>query len=646
MALVAAAAAPSHTSVVFLLLHICLLLFSPAAAITFHKPKFDPTDASILCSGGASASSGTVKLTNAHYGIEVSRVTYADDIPLWSSATGKLSDFATRFSFSIDAGSGYPSAIAFFLAPLGFQAPENSAGGYIGLYNYTDRVHPPARKQVVHVEFDYFVNPSWDPPFRHVGMNINSLASTVVAPWNSGLRPGGSVMVDINYTASTHNFTVFWEYENGRNSSLWYVIDLKEVLPDRVMVGFSATSNDYSGEQELLSWDFHSNLEMRNTGRERNFRNTKMIGLVAIAAIAIAAFVFLQMRGKRGGVNKGMNLLSMTDEFSRGAGPRKFSYTDLVSATNNFSLDRKLGEGGFGAVYRGCLSDSDMPVAVKRISRGSRQGIKEYTTEVMIISRLRHRNLVQLIGWCHEKGELLLVYQFMSNGSLDSHLFGENSSLPWPERYNIALGLASSLLYLHEEWEQCVVHRDIKAANVMLDSGFNVKLGDFGLARLVDHELGPQTTRLAGTIGYMSPEYISTGRASKESDVYSFGVVCLEIATGRRVVDYIEDGLEMCMVEWVWELYGNGNHSVAIDKRLVGFDEREAECLIVVGLWCAHPDSCQRASIRQAIQVLNFESPFPRLPEKRPFPVFNRAASCESSDEPLLSYSTTDCDSI
>ncbi|CAL1381083.1 unnamed protein product [Linum trigynum] len=205
-----------------------------------------------------------------------------------------------------------------------------------------------------------------------------------------------------------------------------------------------------------------------------------------------------------------------------------------------------------------------MPVAVKRISRGSRQGIKEYTTEVMIISRLRHRNLVQLIGWCHEKGELLLVYQFMSNGSLDCHLFGENSSLPWPERYGIALELAFSLLYLHEEWEQCVVHRDIKAANVMLDSGFHVKLGDFGLARLVDHELGPQTTRLAGTIGYMSPKYISTGRA-EESDVYSFGVVCLEIATGRRVVDYIEDGLEMCMVEWVWELYGNGNHSVAID---------------------------------------------------------------------------------
>ncbi|CAI0376430.1 unnamed protein product [Linum tenue] len=646
----ALAATPPHTSL-FFLLHLCLLL-PPAAAITFQKKNFDPNDASILYCGGARASSGTVKLTSAHYGIEDSHVTYAEDVPLWSSATGELSDFNTRFSFSIDAESAYPSGIAFFLAPLGFQPPENSAGGYMGLYNYTDRVHPPAGKQLVHVEFDCFLN-GWDPPFRHVGINNNSLASMVVAPWNSSSPPGGTVMVDINYTASTHNLTVVWECENGSNSSLWYVIDLREVLPEWVRIGFSATNNDYSGEQELLSWDFYSDLQMKNTDRERNSVNRKLIGIVLVlAGIAIAAklaaFVFLQVRRKRGRAHKGMNSLSMTDEFSRCSGPRKFTHTDLVSATNNFSPDRKLGEGGSGAVYRGCLRDySDTAVAVKRISRDSKQGIKEYTTEVMIISRLRHRNIVPLIGWCHEKGELLLVYQFMPKGSLDSHLFGENTPLLWPQRYSIAMGLASSLLYLHEEWEQCVVHRDIKAANVMLDSGFNVKLGDFGLARLIDHELRPRTTKLAGTIGYMSPEYISTGRASKESDVYSFGVVCLEIATGRRVVDYIEDGLEMSLVEWVWELYGNGNHSVAIDKRLVDFDEREVECLIVVGLWCAHPDSCQRASIRQAIQVLKFELPFPCLPEKRPFPVFHvhRPAESEGSDEPLLSHSSTECDS-
>ena len=144
-------------------------------------------------------------------------------------------------------------------------------------------------------------------------------------------------------------------------------------------------------------------------------------------------------------------------------------------------------------------------------------------SEVKIIGRLRHRNLVQLIGWCHEQHELLLVYEYMPNGSLDSHLFGKKTTLTWPIRYKIAQGLASALLYLHEEWEQCVVHRDIKSSNIMLDSNFNAKLGDFGLARLVDHDLGSQTTVLAGTMGYLAPECVITGKASKDLIVIVLG---------------------------------------------------------------------------------------------------------------------------
>lgn len=167
----------------------------------------------------------------------------------------------------------------------------------------------------------------------------------------------------------------------------------------------------------------------------------------------------------------------------------------------------------------------------------SKQGKKEYIAEVKIISKLRHKNLVQLIGWCHEKGEFLLIYEFMPNGSLDSHLFGGQNPLSWALRYKIALGLASALLYLHEEWEQSIIHRDIKSSNVMLDSNFNARLGDFGLARLMDQEFGIKTTRPAGTFGYMAPEYVSKGKASKASDVYSFGVVALEIACGRRSIE-------------------------------------------------------------------------------------------------------------
>ncbi|KAJ8571121.1 hypothetical protein K7X08_038093 [Anisodus acutangulus] len=190
---------------------------------------------------------------------------------------------------------------------------------------------------------------------------------------------------------------------------------------------------------------------------------------------------------------------SMTDEFERSKGPKKFLYSELARCTNNFAQEEMLGQGGFGGVYKGYIREMNSYIAVKRVSRESKQGVKEYASEVRIISGLRHKHLVQLIGWCHERRGILLVYEFMPNGSLDTHLFKGKSHLTWPIRFKIVQGLASALLYLHEEWEQCAVHRDIKSSNIMLDSNFNAKLGDFGLARLVDHEKGSQTTVLAAS---------------------------------------------------------------------------------------------------------------------------------------------------
>ncbi|CAL5358238.1 unnamed protein product [Camellia sinensis] len=180
----------------------------------------------------------------------------------------------------------------------------------------------------------------------------------------------------------------------------------------------------------------------------------------------------------------------------------------------------------------------------------------------------------------------------MENGSLDNHLFNEKSVLTWAVRYKIAQGLASTLLYLHEGWEQCVVHRDVKSNNVMLDSNFNTKLGDFGLARFVDHGKNTQTTILAWTRGYMAPEYLVTGKASRESDVYSFGIVALEIACGRRPIDQNVEESHMVLVEWVWDLYGtNRLLEAAVDTKICpDFNPKEMECLMIVGLWCAHPD--------------------------------------------------------
>ena len=228
----------------------------------------------------------------------------------------------------------------------------------------------------------------------------------------------------------------------------------------------------------------------------------------------------------------------------------------------------------------------------------------------------------------------------MPNGSLDTHLFGKRNPLTWEVRYKISLGLASALLYLHEEWEKCVVHRDIKASNVMLDSSFNVKLGDFGLARLMDHELGAQTTGLAGTLGYMAPEYVGTGRASKESDVYSFGVVALEIATGRKSVSPMGKDSEMGLVEWIWNLYGKGDLLLAVDEKLeTDLDEKQVECLMIIGLWCSHPDRNLRPSIRQAIQVLKFEATMPNLPMQMPVHMYHVPAPPVNSCDPFITTS-------
>jgi serine/threonine protein kinase len=415
-------------------------------------------------------------------------------------------------------------------------------------------------------------------------------------------------------------------------NSLSYNIDLRDYLLELVTFGFSAASGSSVAMHSIRTRNFSSTLEGRPSpspspspsqnsapNQRKNNRLGLVVGLGVGGSLLFGGFALILLGlWKR---NKSYTEEDLAfdrcrdDEFQRETGPKRFSFKELAHATNNFNDEEKLGQGGFGGVYRGFLRGSNSFVAVKRVSKGSKQRIKEYASEVKIISRLRHRNLGQLIGWCHERGELLLIYEFMPNGSLDSHLFTEESLLIWETRYKVAQGLASALLYLHEEWEQCVVHRDIKSSNIMLDSNFNAKLGDFGLARLVDHVKGSQTTVLAGTMGYMAPECVTTGNASKESDVYSFGIVALEIACGRKPIKTIAPQDQVVLVEWVWQLYGIGKVLEAADPRLDGdFDEQQMERLMIVGLWCAHPDRNLRPSIRETIHVLNFETTLPILP--------------------------------
>ncbi|XP_057420750.1 L-type lectin-domain containing receptor kinase IX.1-like isoform X2 [Lotus japonicus] len=606
----------------------------------------------ILYLGSAGNSEGEVKFNlNDAYVSQVGWAIYAEKVLLWDSDTGQLTDFTTHYTFIIDTQgqSKYGHGLAFFLAPVGIEIQPNSAGGFLGLFN-TTTMFSSSHSKIVHVEFDSYPNPEFNETVQHVGINNNSVFSSKWTPWNASLHSTDTADVSISYNSATKNLSVSWKYQITSDpqeiTSLWYQIDLSKVLPEWVTVGFSAATGSVFEKHNLLSWEFNSTLESSKS----NTKKTRLAVIVSVscgvivllAIIAIATYALFWRKRKKS-EDEAMNLTSMNDDIERGAGPRRFSHRELASATNNFSRDRKLGQGGFGAVYRGYFADSDLTVAVKRISKGSRQGKKEYLTEVKVISQLRHRNLVRLIGWCHDRGEFLLLYEFMPNGSLDAHLFSKRiTPLAWSVRHKIALGLASAVLYLHEEWERCVVHRDIKSSNVMLDSSFNVKLGDFGLAKLMDHELGPQTTGLAGTLGYMAPEYVSTGRASKESDVYSFGVVALEITTGKKAVHVMEDrdGDQKGLIEWVWDHYGRGEVVMAMDESLQkDFDLKQVECLIIVGLWCSHPNVNLRPSIRQAIQVLNFEAAMPNLPPKRPVATYNAPTPSVSSVEPSITTS-------
>ncbi|RVW62867.1 L-type lectin-domain containing receptor kinase IX.1 [Vitis vinifera] len=496
--------------------------------------------------------------------------------------------------------NSYGDGLTFFLS--GTQLPSDVSGSGLGLVNSsatpaTNSTTNSTTIRFVAVEFDTYPNSDTlgDPRKDHVGININSMISVKTMNWSNDITNGKVNHVSISYDSISQNLSVVVITDSTANTStlpqsLYYEVDLR-ILPEFVDIGFSASTGDSIQLNKISSWSFSSTLEFPPGERKK----TELV-----VGLSVCAFVVV------GGLALVWFLLEEEEEYW---GYQEDGGDSDQAMDEDFEKEgEKLGEGGFGGVYRGFLRELNSYVAVKRVTRNSQQGMKEYASEVKIFCRLRHRNLVQLMGWCHKKEELLLVYEL------------------------IALGLASSLLYLHEEWEQCVVHRDIKSSNVMLDSDFNAKLGDFGLARLVDHGKGSQTTVLAGTMGYMAPECFTTGKASKESDVYSFGIVALEICCGRRAVETKAEENQIRLVEWVWDLYGVGKLLEAADPRLsADYDEQQMERLMIVGLWCAHPDCNARPSMRQAMNVLNSEALLPLLPIKMPVPMYYAPPALQTS---------------
>ncbi|KAK7346147.1 hypothetical protein VNO80_20662 [Phaseolus coccineus] len=287
-----------------------------------------------------------------------------------------------------------------------------------------------------------------------------------------------------------------------------------------------------------------------------------------------------------------------------------FAYEELMKATNNFSTQNLLGEGGFGCVYKGSLPDG-REVAVKQLQIAGSQGEREFKAEVEIISRIHHRHLVSLVGYSILDSKRLLVYDYVPNSTLYFHLHGEGMPvLKWTNRVKIAAGAARGISYLHEDCNPRIIHRDIKSANILLDYNFEARVSDFGLARLAVDANSHVTTRVVGTFGYVAPEYVSSGKLTEKSDVYSFGVMLLELITGRKPVDVSQPVGEESLVEWARPLLNDALESeefeVLTDPKLgKKYVESEMICMVEVAAACVRHSSARRPRMGQVVRAFD-----------------------------------------
>ncbi|KAL9456513.1 hypothetical protein AB3S75_005690 [Citrus x aurantiifolia] len=284
--------------------------------------------------------------------------------------------------------------------------------------------------------------------------------------------------------------------------------------------------------------------------------------------------------------------------------PNTFSYAELRSATKDFDPSNKLGEGGYGPVYKGTLSDGRV-IAVKQLSIASHQGKNQFVNEIATISAVQHRNLVRLYGCCIEGARRLLVYEYLENKSLDQVLFGDNElHLDWPTRFSICLGTGRGLAYLHEDSRPRIVHRDVKASNILLDAELCPKISDFGLAKLYDDKKTHISTRVAGTVGYLAPEYAMRGHLTEKADVFSFGVVALEVISGRANSDNNLDTEKIYLLEWAWNLHENNQSLGLVDPTLTEFNDKEALRVIGVALLCTQASPMMRPPMSRVVAML------------------------------------------
>ncbi|XP_057794457.1 probable serine/threonine-protein kinase At1g01540 [Salvia miltiorrhiza] len=314
-----------------------------------------------------------------------------------------------------------------------------------------------------------------------------------------------------------------------------------------------------------------------------------------------------------------------------------YTLRELEEATNEFADENVIGEGGYGIVYKGILEGNNK-VAVKNLLNNRGQAEREFKVEVEAIGRVRHKNLVRLLGYCAEGTHRMLVYEYVNNGNLEQWLHGDVgpcSPLTWEIRMNIILGTAKGLTYLHECLEPKVVHRDIKSSNILLDRQWHAKVSDFGLAKLIGSEKSYITTRVMGTFGYVAPEYASTGMLNERSDVYSFGILIMEIITGRNPVDYSRPAGEVNLVDWLKAMVSNRNSEGVLDPKLPDKpSSRALKRTLLVALRCVDPNAQKRPKMGHVVHMLEADD-FPFRDDRRGGKDHGRSMekrSCEPGD--------------
>ncbi|KAI8536704.1 hypothetical protein RHMOL_Rhmol10G0277500 [Rhododendron molle] len=563
---------------------------------------------------------------------QAGRILYNSPFKLWEGQndTDRVASFNASFLVNIYRvdNSTPGEGLTFMVAP-DLDLPPSSYGEFLGLTNST--TDGDNANRLIAVELDTFKE-DFDPDSNHVGLNINSVRSNITR----SLTPLGFQLVGEGKTANF--FNVWVQYDGIKkvievylapqtyktdptppipaNPILTSNLELRGVVNQNSYFGFSASTSNATQLNCVLRW----NLTVQhyvNDEKQELVRIGLTVGIPAVVLLSAAAVVLVHYFRKK------MSLLRSNQQITRRMKslpgmPGAFQYKDLQKATNNFDEKGLLGRGGCGEVFKGYIANEDLEVAVKVFLKGQ----DDFFSELTIINQLRHRHLVPLLGWCHDKhGKLLLVYEYMPNGSLDKHLFGDTNSKPlsWDRRDKIISGVASALHYLHNDFKSRVVHRDLKASNIMLDSNFDARLGDFGLARALETEKTSyiEAEGVPGTMGYMAPEYLYTGKATEQSDVYAFGAVLLEVICGCRPGTQI--GEYNSLVDWVWSLHREGRLLKAVDRRLKkNYPVEKARTLLLLGLACSHSRASERPKTQEIVQILLGLVPVPHVPSFKP----------------------------